>query len=65
MFCFFCGICVLVSSAYPEHYLVGVCNEFRSPSAYWPATAIRYCADQTRLISDVQDRIDRHHIFRE
>ena len=28
-------------------YLVGVCNEFRSPSAYWPATAIRYCADQT------------------
>ena len=30
-----------------ERYLVGVCNEFRSPSAYWPATAIRYCADQT------------------
>ena len=28
-------------------YLVGVCNEFRSPSAYWPATAVRYCADQT------------------
>ena len=26
---------------------VGVCDEFRSPSAYWPATAIRYCADQT------------------
>ena len=38
---------LMVSSAYPEHYLVGVCNEFRSPSAYWPATAIRYCADQT------------------
>ena len=37
----------MVSSTYPEHYLVGVCNEFRSPSAYWPATAIRYCADQT------------------
>jgi len=36
-----------MSSAYPEHYLVGVCNEFRSPAAYWPATAIRYCADQT------------------
>ena len=39
--------CDMVSSAYPEHYLVGVCNEFRSPSAYWPATALRYCADQT------------------
>ena len=37
----------MVSSAYPEHYLVRVCNEFRSPSAYWPATAITYCADQT------------------
>ena len=37
----------MVSSTYPEHYLVGVCNEFRSPSAYWPATAIGYCADQT------------------
>ena len=37
----------MVSLAYSEHYLVGVCNEFRSPSAYWPATAIRYCADQT------------------
>ena len=37
----------MVSSAYPEHYLVGVCNEFRSPSAYWSATAIRHCADQT------------------
>jgi len=32
---------------YPEHYLVGVCNEFRSPSAYWSATAIRHCANQT------------------
>ena len=29
------------------HYLVGVCNEFRSPSAYWSATAIRHCADRT------------------
>jgi len=28
--------------------LVGVCNEFRSLSAYWPATAIRYCADQSQ-----------------
>ena len=37
----------MVSLAYSEHYLVGVCNEFRSPSAYCPATAIRYCADQT------------------
>ena len=37
----------MVSSAYPEHYLVGACNEFRSPSAYWSATAVRYCADQT------------------
>ena len=37
----------MVSSTYPEHHLVGVCNESRSPSAYWPATAIRYCADQT------------------
>jgi len=37
----------MVSSAYPEHYLVRVCNEFQSPSAYWSATAIRHCADQT------------------
>ena len=37
----------MVSSTHPEHHLVGVCNESRSPSAYWPATAIRYCADQT------------------
>ena len=24
-----------------------MCDEFRSPSAYWLATVIRYCADQT------------------
>jgi len=50
-------------SAHPDHYLcitysrytnvhlltylVGACNEFQCPNAYWTASAIRYCADQT------------------